>query len=141
MPISRSLEATRGLAKDLAARLKPGDVVLLSGPLGSGKTCFAAGVAAALGCDEAQVSSPTFALVHEYPGRGLKVWHIDLYRLSSRREVEDLGLDEVFGAGGVCLVEWPEKLGDLAPTGAWRVELERTSETERRVELKPPGPR
>ena len=95
---------TIALGRDLGSRLAAGDVVLLDGPLGAGKTAFARGLAEGLGCDTAAVASPTFTIVHEYPGP-VPLQHVDLYRLTAE-EVTDLGLEDLM-EGQVLAVEWP----------------------------------
>ena len=104
--------ATRRAGALLAAALRPGDVVTLSGPLGAGKTTLARGLLRALG-EEGEVPSPSFALVQPYDALTLPVWHADLYRIEHGDELDELGLDEIL-ATGALLVEWPER----AP-GAW----------------------
>lgn len=103
-------EETREAGKRLAVRLKPGDVLLLVGEMGSGKTTFTQGVAAGLGINRG-VNSPTFTLVKEHAGR-LPLYHMDLYRLET---YEDLGFEEYFEGDGVSVVEWPEVLGESRP--------------------------
>ena len=112
---------TGAVARQLAARLEPGSVILLSGDLGAGKTAFVRGLAEGLGVPPEGVSSPTFTLVQEYRGGRLPLWHVDLYRLNDPREIDDLGLDEV-AAGGVLAIEWAEKLPRPLP-GALRVTI------------------
>lgn len=124
---------TEALAAGLAPALQAGDVLLLSGPLGAGKTCFTRGLAAGLGHDADAVLSPTFQLVRELRGGRLPLYHIDLYRLSGPAEAVRLGLEEYFDGHGVSVVEWPERLGALAPSGAWTVELLPLESGERRV--------
>jgi tRNA threonylcarbamoyladenosine biosynthesis protein TsaE len=136
--ISRSEDETRALARSLAATLGPGDVVLLSGSLGAGKTAFVRGLAAGLGADPDAVSSPTFTLVHEYRGGRVTLYHADLYRLDERAAVDDLGLEEMGAADGVLAVEWPERLSHIMP-GAIRVEIEVLDETTRRIRATPSG--
>jgi tRNA threonylcarbamoyl adenosine modification protein YjeE len=136
--ISASPEETSRAGRDLASRLKAGDVVLLSGPLGAGKTCFASGLCQGLGCRAEDVSSPSFTLVNEYAGRALKVYHVDLYRLSSEAALESVGLEDYFRAGGVCLVEWPERLGSLAPDRAWTVALDHVGAESRSISVSSP---
>ena len=97
------------IGRDLAGTLSPGDVVLLHGELGSGKTAFVKGLAEGLGIARDEVSSPTFTLVQEYRGGRLTLVHVDLYRLNDPREVDDLGLDEI-AVDGVLAVEWAAKL-------------------------------
>jgi tRNA threonylcarbamoyladenosine biosynthesis protein TsaE len=106
--LSRSESETLALAAEFAATLRAGDVVALRGPLGAGKTLFSRGVARALG-HEGPVSSPSYALVHEYEGR-LPIYHMDLYRLAPGSDWEEIGLDHYLDGRGVCLVEWPERL-------------------------------
>ena len=118
----------------LAAELKAGDVLLLQGDLGAGKTCLVAGLAEGLGA-KAEVSSPTFTLINEYKGGRLPLYHMDLYRLEAQAEIEGLGLDEYFDGPGVCALEWPERLGALAPAGAMRLRFERLSEDSRRIRV------
>ena len=103
-----------------AVRLRPGDVVLLSGSLGAGKTAFVRGLAEGLGADPSDVSSPTFTILQEYRGR-MTLQHADLYRLSPK-EVEDLGLDDVV-EGAVLAVEWPDRWAN-APLEAVRVAID-----------------
>jgi tRNA threonylcarbamoyladenosine biosynthesis protein TsaE len=100
---------TAAVGRDLAATLSAGDVVLLYGDLGAGKTAFVRGLAEGLGVASDEVSSPTFTLVQEYRGGRLTLFHVDLYRLDDRREVDDLGLDEI-AADGILAIEWAEKL-------------------------------
>ena len=126
---THSEEETEQVAKDLAAQLKPGDVVLLSGGLGAGKTAFVRGLAAGLGVDPDEVSSPTFTLVQEYAGR-VPLIHVDLYRLASG-EVDDLGLDAL-AAAGVLAIEWAERLPRADP-GAIHVRLEHAGEDTRLI--------
>ena len=129
--VTRSETETGNVAARVAATLAAGDVLLLSGNLGAGKTAFVRGLAAGLGIDPDQVSSPTFALVHEYRGGRLPLYHVDLYRLE-RTATEDLGLEEMGAADGVLAVEWPDRLTHPLPN-AFQVSLEIVSDTERRV--------
>jgi tRNA threonylcarbamoyladenosine biosynthesis protein TsaE len=131
--VTRSEEETQDAARELAATLKAGDVVLLSGNLGAGKTAFVRGLAAGLGIDPGEVSSPTFTLVHEYGGGRLKLFHVDLYRLD-RAATEDIGLEEMGVADGVVAIEWPDRLTHSLP-GARRVTLDIVDDTSRRVSV------
>ena len=106
---THSEDETAAAGRKLAQRLAAGDVVLLSGDLGAGKTAFVRGMAEGLGVDPAEVSSPTFTLIQEYAGGRLPLYHVDLYRLSSI-EVGDLGLDDLTMEGGVTAIEWPDRL-------------------------------
>ncbi len=100
---------TADVGRELARTLSPGDVVLLFGDLGAGKTAFTKGLAEGLGVSRDEVSSPTFTIMQEYRGGRLPLFHVDLYRLDDPREIEDLGLDEI-AAEGVLAIEWAEKL-------------------------------
>lgn len=125
-------DATEALGRRLAAEVQVGDVILLVGDLGSGKTVFARGVATGLGVDPDEVSSPTFTLLQQYDGR-LPVRHADLYRLERPGEVEDLDLDEA-ARDGVLIVEWAERL-PWWPRRAWLVRLAVIDEWTRRIEI------
>ncbi|MES2713348.1 MAG: tRNA (adenosine(37)-N6)-threonylcarbamoyltransferase complex ATPase subunit type 1 TsaE [Pseudomonadota bacterium] len=119
-----NLDATESLAARLAPRLAPGDAVLLEGPLGAGKSAFARALLRALSQDPGlEVPSPTFTLVQSYnlPG-GHQAHHFDLYRLSGPAEIGELGWDEA--REGIVIVEWPDRLGALAPDGALRIALD-----------------
>jgi tRNA threonylcarbamoyladenosine biosynthesis protein TsaE len=134
--ITESESATEALAGDLAARLSAGDVVLLSGTLGAGKTAFVRGIARGLGVDPEEVSSPTFAIVHEYRGGRLPLFHVDLYRLTPAA-TDDLGLHELGVGEGVLAVEWPERLGTGFPQAiAVRLEtVDDAGEATRRITI------
>ncbi len=106
---SNSEADTRAIAARFAAELKPGAVLLLSGDLGAGKTAFTKGLAEGLGLDRAEVTSPTFTLVHEYRGGRLPLIHVDLYRLD-RADLDEIGLDQDLANRGVTVVEWSERL-------------------------------
>ena len=124
---------TEAVAEALAHTLRAGQVLLLSGGLGAGKTAFVRGLVRGLGGDENEVSSPTFALMNQYDGR-LTVRHFDLYRLSGPEEVCDLGFDEFFRAGdGVCAVEWHSVAGADFWRGMDTLTVELSGEDERRV--------
>jgi tRNA threonylcarbamoyladenosine biosynthesis protein TsaE len=115
------------LARELPGR----GVVLLIGNLGAGKTTLAKGIAQGLGAADAEeVSSPTFTLIHEY---GPKLYHVDLYRLDHEREVETLGLDDLFEKNALVLVEWGEKFPRLMPAERIEIRLEQTPEDARRI--------
>jgi tRNA threonylcarbamoyladenosine biosynthesis protein TsaE len=131
--ITASEEETRAIARDFAATLKSGDVVLLAGDLGAGKTTFVKGLAAGLGIDPAEVSSPTFTLLHEYRGGRLTLYHADLYRLDNTA-TEDLGLEETGVRDGVLAIEWPDRLThDMA--GARLVRIELVDDATRRITI------
>jgi tRNA threonylcarbamoyladenosine biosynthesis protein TsaE len=129
--ITRSEADTRAFAQQLADRLHPSDVLLISGPLGAGKTALVRGIAAGLGIDPDAVSSPTFTLVHEYRGGRLPLYHVDLYRLE-QAAMEELGLAEPGVADGVLAIEWPERLAHPIP-GAARVTIDVLDDETRRI--------
>lgn len=133
--LTHSEEDTQEVARQLAATLAPGDIVTLSGPLGAGKTEFVRGLAAGLGIDPDEVSSPTFTLIHEYRGGRLPLYHADLYRLD-KAATDDLGLEEMGASDGVLAVEWPERLTH-ALAHAMNVTIEIAGETTRRVTVLP----
>jgi tRNA threonylcarbamoyladenosine biosynthesis protein TsaE len=122
---------TMAVAREFAATLRAGDVVLLSGDLGAGKTAFVRGLAGGLGANPDDVSSPTFTLVHEYRGGRLPLYHADLYRLQ-RTTIEELGLDERAVDQGVLAIEWPERL-TYPIAGAAVVELRITDDQSRQL--------
>jgi tRNA threonylcarbamoyladenosine biosynthesis protein TsaE len=119
-----SAEETRELAARLAAEAPDGTVMLLSGDLGAGKTCFAQGLARACGVAKS-VTSPTFTLVNEYAGRVRRFAHMDLYRMAGgEAEAHDIGIDDYLeGFPGLVAIEWPAQAASLMPEGAWRIEL------------------
>ena len=129
---TRSEEETAALAARFASRLPPGAVVLLWGDLGAGKTAFVRGMAAGLGIDPAEVSSPTFTLVQEYRGPRT-LFHVDLYRLEAP-ETEDLGLEELAAGDAVVAIEWADRLR-RQPDGAIRVEIADKGGNEREIAI------
>lgn len=129
--VTHSEDETGAVAAELARALKPGDVILLSGNLGAGKTAFVRGLAYGLGIDPEDVSSPTFTLVHEYRGGRLTLYHADLYRLE-RIATEDLGLEEMGVKDGVLAIEWPDRLAHPLP-GAREVQIAVVDENTRRI--------
>lgn len=127
-----------GLA--FASVLRPGDVIALVGDLGAGKTRFVQAVARGLGVPDEIVHSPTFTLIHEYPGR-LPLRHCDAYRLRNPDEFADLGLDELFGEDGVAFVEWADRVSDYLPRDHVRIELTVAGPSSRQARFRPTGPR
>lgn len=125
-------DATCRFAQRLAARVRPGDVVLLAGGIGAGKTHFARCLILATLDAPEDVPSPTYTLVQTYQGTTGEIWHADLYRLTHLNEVEELGLTEAF-CTAVCLVEWPDRLGDLAPANALHLTFDDTAGDDSRV--------
>lgn len=135
---STSAEETRALGEKLGALLEPGDIVLLSGELGAGKTVFVQGIATGLGY-EGTVSSKSFVLLGEYEGK-VTLYHADLYRLEEPEMVEDLAIDELV-ADGVVAVEWPERANGLLPDEHLLIRFEIDGIDERTLALQPTGER
>jgi tRNA threonylcarbamoyladenosine biosynthesis protein TsaE len=137
--VTTSERDTVALGERIGAGLVPGDVVLLRGGLGAGKTAFVRGLARGLGADPDEVSSPTFTLIQEYRGAGTTLYHVDLYRLDPA-EVDDLGLDELVSAGGVTAIEWAERWLD-APPGAIDAHFEHAGDDRRIISISRPSTR
>jgi len=131
---TQSSGETEALAVRFAKKLKPGNVILLEGDLGSGKTTFVKGLAEGLGVRRGEsVSSPTFVIMRIYKGK-IPVYHFDLYRLESEAELEAIGFDEfVNDPSAVCCIEWPERAGRLIPPDALKVQLKVIGESERTI--------
>jgi tRNA threonylcarbamoyladenosine biosynthesis protein TsaE len=137
--VTHAPEETVALGKSFAASLKPGDVVALSGNLGSGKTLFVMGVCDGLGA-QGHISSPTFTLINEYPALFGVVVHIDLYRIRTRVELAELGIDEYFNDRTVTLIEWGESMFDLLPAAHYRVKIEAgVLERDREISIRSVG--
>lgn len=135
---SKSAEETEALGGTLAQVLSPGDVIILSGQLGAGKTVFCRGVVHGLGSKD-QVTSPTFSLLNVYIGR-LPVYHFDVYRLDNPDEAWVLGLDDYVNGDGITIVEWGEKIEDLLPEDRLEVRiLYGRRADERRIHFAPRG--
>lgn len=138
--VTHAVDDTRRLAAALAEQAQAGDVVLLSGDLGAGKTAFVQGFAAAMGVDE-PVTSPTFTLANEYHGR-LDVHHLDAYRLEDLGEVIDLGLFELLDDGSVVLIEWGDAVSAVLPNDFLRIVIELgPGDDDRVIRLEPVGTR
>jgi tRNA threonylcarbamoyladenosine biosynthesis protein TsaE len=136
---THSPEQSRRLGRLLGAHAQPGDVILLRGRLGVGKTVLVQGLAEGLGVT-GLVTSPSFTLVHEHAGR-TRLYHLDLYRLRAA-DLPDIGIDDVFGAEAVVAIEWSEHLPPDLPRDALEVEIEFGEEADaRRLRLSPRGPR
>ncbi len=137
--ISHSLEQTQKFGIRIGELALPGDIFLLVGNLGAGKTCLAQGIAWGLGIKEYALS-PSFVIVRELHGR-LPLYHIDLYRLDHIEEIADLGLDDYLYGSGVCVVEWAEKGLSVLPAEHLLIEISFLSDTERSFHFKPRGKR
>ena len=128
--LSKSSEDTMQFACRYAKTLKSGDILLLDGDMGAGKTVFAKGIAKGLGIQE-QVTSPTYAYMNDYDG---VLFHYDCYRIESVEQAERLGLADYFEMGGICLIEWSQNIAPLLPDYAKRVRIKKISENEREIE-------
>jgi len=129
-----SADETVALGRRLAAQLRPPRLVLLRGELGAGKTTLIKGIAEGFGAArQDQVTSPTFTLVHEYRSPQVNVYHVDLYRVDTPRELETLGLDDLFADNAVLLIEWGEKFERFRRERDVEIALERTGENDRKV--------
>ena len=133
--ISNSSEDTLKIGMIIGENLTGGQVVALTGELGTGKTCLTQGIARGLGISERQyVTSPTFTLINEYPGR-IPLYHMDLYRLSGSRDLVDMGYKEYFYGNGVVVIEWAEKVADILPPEVLMITLESVDGTRRKIRV------
>jgi tRNA threonylcarbamoyladenosine biosynthesis protein TsaE len=134
---THSPEETVALGRELVGLLAPPKLVILRGTLGAGKTTLAKGIAEGFQAgSQEDVTSPTFTLVHEYRGPAVNVYHIDLYRVDTARQLETLGLDDLVGENNLLLVEWGEKFSRFVDESDLEIALERTGENERRVSVR-----
>jgi tRNA threonylcarbamoyladenosine biosynthesis protein TsaE len=133
---THSAEETIAFGRTLTELLAPPKLVLLRGDLGAGKTTLVKGIAAAFeAAAEEDVTSPTFTLVHEYRGPRANLYHIDLYRIDTQRELETLGLDDLRSDNSILLIEWGEKFPRLVCERDLEIALEREGENERRIRV------
>lgn len=130
---SKSPEDTLQLGRKIGSLLQANEVIALTGELGTGKTTLIQGIAEGLGVKD-YVTSPTFIIINEYEGR-LPFYHVNLYRLDNIEQIAELGIEEYFQKGGVCVIEWAEKLGELRLAGTETIELKRSGESEREIIL------
>lgn len=129
---THSAEETTELGRQLAAELKPGSIVLLCGELGAGKTTLVKGIAEGLKAAEAEaVTSPTFTLIHEYRGSEITLYHIDLYRIDTQRELDTLALDDLMEPNTILLIEWGEKFERFAKERDFEIAIEHKGGDER----------
>ena len=133
--VSESPAATFRVGAILGELLETGDIVALTGELGAGKTCLTQGIARGLGIPESYpITSPTFTLANEYPGR-LNLIHLDVYRLSGSQDLQDLGYEEFFFGRGVTVIEWAEKIGDVIPDQSIWVAMAYVDRNRRSIEI------
>ena len=126
--LSHSTAETEAAGEALARRLRPGTVLAYQGGLGMGKTAFTRGLARGLGCED-RVTSPTFTIVNEYEGR-IPLFHFDMYRLPDADALFDIGWEDYLGRGGVCAVEWSERVEDALPEDTVWVRIRRSPEND-----------
>ena len=131
---SASAEETRKLGERLAEELRSGDVILLEGPLGAGKSEMARGIAKGLGVRET-VTSPSFTILNVYESGRLPLYHFDWYRLEGADELYELGMDEYLGGDGIAVVEWAERCPEAVPENTIRITLDVTGEESRRIQI------
>ncbi len=135
--ITHSPEETIALGRELASLLAPPKLVLLRGDLGAGKTTLVKGIAEAFSAASAEdVTSPTFTLIHEYRGPRVSLFHIDLYRIDTQRELDTLALDDLISDNSILLIEWGEKFARFERERDLEIGLERTGKSERRVTVR-----
>ena len=133
--VTSSEGETEEVGKQLGSTLQPPATLLLRGNLGAGKTTFTRGVVGGLGvADTSLVRSPTFTLINQYPGPACPIYHVDLYRLDSAREIGSIGLDDILEEPAIVLIEWGEKL-TFHPAGALLVDLEVVDSSRRRIRI------
>ncbi|HEY1462497.1 MAG TPA: tRNA (adenosine(37)-N6)-threonylcarbamoyltransferase complex ATPase subunit type 1 TsaE [Terriglobales bacterium] len=131
---SHSADETIALGRKLAETLAPPKLVLLRGDLGAGKTTLVKGIASAFGAaEEEDVTSPTFTLIHEYRGPQATLYHIDLYRIDTPRQLETLGLDDLMGENSLLLIEWGEKFARFEREKDVEIALDRLGEEDRKI--------
>src|SRR5437868_15495980 len=133
---TNSPEETIALGRELASQLEPPKIVVLHGDLGAGKTTLVKGIAEGFqAASHDDVTSPTFTLIHEYRGSVVTLYHIDLYRIDTQRELETLGLDDLMTDNSVLLIEWGEKFPRFERERDVEIKLERVSENQRRIKV------
>ncbi len=132
--VSRSVAETEKIAEDFAKTLSTGSVIAMRGDLGAGKTCFTRGFAKGLGFD-GDVNSPTFAIVNEYLGGRLPLYHFDMYRINGWEDLYSTGYFEYMESGGVLIIEWSENIESALPDDVITVTIENLGDSERRITI------
>ncbi len=131
-----SAEETTALGRELAGQLRPPKLVLLRGDLGAGKTTLVKGIVEGFkAASQEEVTSPTFTLIHEYHSPQAEIYHIDLYRVDTQRELETLGIDDLFGPRSLVIIEWGEKFERFRKERDVEIAIERTGENLRRISV------
>jgi len=134
--LTHSAEETTELGRRLAAELRPPKLAVLSGDLGAGKTTLIKGIAEGFdAASQENVTSPTFTLIHEYRGPGVNVYHVDLYRIDTQRELDTLALDDLFDGNSVVLIEWGEKFARFRSERDVEIVIERAGENDRKIKI------
>jgi len=134
--LTHSAEETTELGRRLALELRPPKLVVLRGELGAGKTTLIKGIAEGFqAASQENVTSPTFTLIHEYRGPGVHVYHVDLYRVDTQRELDTLGIDDLFDESSVVLIEWGDKFARFLRDRDVEITLERLGENDRKITL------
>ncbi len=135
MLISNNIEETINLGRIIGEGLNKGNIIALIGELGSGKTCITRGIARGMGIsEEFHITSPTFTLINEYPGR-IPLYHLDVYRLSGSGDLEDLGYEEYFYGKGAIVIEWADKIKNIIPPDSIFVYLKYLGEKKREIKI------
>ena len=133
--ILANLKETKALGRRLGAEARPGSIITLGGDLGAGKTTLTRFIAQGLGVQDNYITSPTFSIIHEYQGR-LPLYHMDLYRLQELSEDDELGLEDYLYGEGLCVIEWPNRLGEMLPPRRLHIELTIISEDSRQAVIR-----
>jgi tRNA threonylcarbamoyladenosine biosynthesis protein TsaE len=134
--VTHSAEETTELGRRLAAELSPPKLVVLRGELGAGKTTLIKGIAEGYhAASQENVTSPTFTLIHEYRSPGVNVYHVDLYRVDTQRELDTLGVDDLFSEDSVVLIEWGEKFARFLRERDVEIAIERLGENDRKIAI------
>ncbi|MBR4874325.1 MAG: tRNA (adenosine(37)-N6)-threonylcarbamoyltransferase complex ATPase subunit type 1 TsaE [Clostridia bacterium] len=128
---TKNSNETENIAEEIAKKLSSGDVILLLGDMGVGKTVFTKGICRALGVKD-YVTSPTFTVVNEYEGENFPVYHFDLYRIEDMDELVEIGFEEYLLGSGVCIIEWPQIAGHLLPKKRYEIEIKRKEDVNER---------
>ena len=131
--ISKSEQQTREVAHKFASGLKRGDIVLLQGDLGAGKTAFVKGVVEFFHGDKSQVTSPTFTIVNEYELENVVIYHFDLYRLEKQDELYNIGFEEYFYSDAICFIEWPERADNFFNEDVYKIVIKKLSDKSREI--------